>query len=139
MSKRTIRWTREAYFLWLGGQPAVRLATREEAIEPLLEKGRPLGEDHLDRVAKILEVCWSDPLPPDADHHKFIIGPVHTVLHRGLLRSLAPRMTPSALKRLGPSASWWRNEHLAAQADSEVLLWRPGSPWFTQMDARWPS
>ncbi|WP_126223475.1 hypothetical protein [Burkholderia ambifaria] len=151
MSKRELSGLTEAWLVWVGETPAVRVATEHEARNLLLREGRDYefvnGFNRPDMACPVVEILWNESLPDGETFHAWVASPVLTVLRRGQLRKvLARRLPPSKFGSTAKSwyaleprfPAWWPHQYLSAINDPETLVLRGSKPIEAQIDARWP-
>lgn len=73
----------EAWWVWLGEQPAIRVETAAEAASLMLAQAKEYGiansRGRYDMAAPVVELLWDVPLPEDKDFHKTVISVIPTV------------------------------------------------------------
>jgi len=150
MAKRQVIGLTEAWRVWLGESPAVRVATESEAKALILANGKEYGiannQGRCDVASPVAELLWNTPLPDGEVFHKTVISPVNMVLHNGHLRKIIASLSPSRLATISRGwyalepalPAWWPRQYLAAVQDSAVLVLRGGKSLRNQMDAKWP-
>lgn len=140
----------EVWWVWIGEEPAVRVATEVEAKELMLQEGRDYEDANSfkrpDMACPVAEVLWSEPLMDGQSYHKPVCAPVFMVLRRGQLRKVVRRLAPSKFTSMAKSwyaiepelPAWWPNHYLAAINDPNTLVLRGSKPLEVQIDVRWP-
>lgn len=140
----------EAWWVWLGEQPAVRVATEIEARELMLREGRDYeltnSFNRSDMACPVVELLWDEPLAQGKTCHKTVISPVMMVLRQGQLRKVVRRLTPSRFASTAKSwyeleprmPAWWPRQYLSAVNDPETLVLRGSKSVEAQIAARWP-
>lgn len=139
MGRREIIDSRDAWWVWVGGNDAVRVKTEEAAAKLLCEHGGEFTgeqESHCDLANAVREVLWNEPLPEGESFHKTVFDPLMMIVHKGKARKILPRMTASRLKRMPPD---WADLYRAADSDGEVLSIKPKIPLIEQLEGRRPS
>ncbi|CAG9260990.1 hypothetical protein BDI4_660046 [Burkholderia diffusa] len=151
MSRRQTISLTEAWWVWVGEAPAVRVATEQEAIDVMLRHARDfeIGNSHgrSDVARPIVELLRSDPLPEGKCFHKVVFSPVRTVLRRGQLRKVVDHLSPSRFASIAKGwyeleprlPAWLPRQYLAAINDPETLTLRGSKPIEAQIDIRWPN
>ncbi|MEX3555549.1 MAG: hypothetical protein VB131_02605 [Burkholderia gladioli] len=150
MGKREVLGLTEAWWVWVGEAPAVRVATESEARALMLRDGRdyevPNSRGRSDMACPVAEVRWSDPLPEGQTFHKTVCSPVLMVMRLGQLRKVVRHLAPSKFNSTAKSwyalepgvPAWWPRQYLSAVNDDETLVHRGSKPLTEQIDARWP-
>jgi hypothetical protein len=150
MSKREVVGLTEAWWVWIGEKPAVRVATENEARELMLRDGRDYefvnSFNRSDIACPVVEVLWNEPLPEGETFHRTVCSPVLMVLRRGQLRKVVSRLAPSKFANTAKSwfalepglPAWWPRQYLAAMTDPETLVLCGSKPLDAQIDERWP-
>ncbi|WP_432262811.1 hypothetical protein [Cupriavidus sp. TMH.W2] len=150
MGKREVIDLTEAWWVWVGEQPAVRVASAREARALMQREGRDCEQGNRfnrpDIACPVAELLWNEPLPQNATFHRTVCSPVSLVLRRGQLRKVVSRLAPSKFERtargwyaLEPRVpAWWPRQYLDAVDDPGTLVLRGAAPWIAQLDARWP-
>ena len=151
MGKCELIGMREAWWVWLGEQPAVRLDTEADASTLMLENGREYGimnnYNRCDQASPVVELIWNSVLPAGQSHHKTVCSPAVYVLHDGELRKMIRPLTPSKLeaatkgwKALEPKfPAWWAQQYHDSINDPDTLIVRGSKPLVIQLAARWPN
>lgn len=150
MKRKSMKFT-EAWWVWVGDEPAVRVGSELEAMKLLLEEGKEYGIgnsfNRCDMASPILEVLWNKHLPEGATYHNAILAPFFVILHRGVPRKVIKPLTPSRLAQISRSwyalvpelPAWWPKQYDAAINDNAALKVRgKKKPLEDQLDARWP-
>lgn len=150
MGKREIVGMKEAWWVWMGDEPAIRVETEAEARSLMLNHGREYGirnsNNRCDMASPVVEVAWNDALPVGETCHKTVISPVVYVIHNGKLRKTIQPISPSELARITKEWSkqdhglpaWLPRQYLAAMSDPETLIQRGKQPLEVQLNQRWP-
>jgi hypothetical protein len=150
MAKRQVLGISEAWWVWVGEQPAVRVKDASEAHALLIAEGKdyrlPNSDKRPDFACPVAEILWSDPLPVGQAFHKTVISPVETILLNGNLRRIVGYMSPSRYTRTvrswfdsGPGLyAWLPAQYDSAIADPEVLVLRGRKSIIDQLLSRWP-
>lgn len=150
MAKREIIGMSEAWWVWLGEQPAIRVATEVDAASLMLAQGSEYGiansHNRCDMASPVVEVLWNVPLHDGKNHHKTVISPVLYILYKAKLRKVIQHLSPSKLasvskgwEALEPKfPAWWPRQYHEAINDPEALVIRGKKPLELQLAARWP-
>ena len=150
MGKREVIGMTEAWWVWLGEEPAIRVVTEADATSLMLAQGREYGiansHNRSDSARPVVELLWTDPLPAHCSHHKTVVSPVSFVLHGGKLRKVIYPLSPSRLASISKDwyaaeprlPAWWLRQYHAAINDPEALVVRGKKPLVFQLAERWP-
>jgi len=150
MSKREVVALTEAWRVWLGESPAVRVATEEEARQLMLREGRDYALvnsfNRPDMACPVVEILWNEPLPAGLTWHRFVTSTVLMVLRRGKVRKVVKPLAPSEFASKAESwfsleprlPAWWPLQYSSAVQDPETLVLRGTKPLEVQIDSRWP-
>lgn len=149
MAKRQAVALREVWWVWIGEEPAVSVASEEAARQLLLSSGRDysLGNSmgRSDMACAVAEIIWNEPLPDGQDYHKVVVSPSHLILHAGCVRRMIQRLTPSKLASVTNGwpakpgvPAWWPEQYNAALNDPNTLVLRGRRSAITQLAERWP-
>lgn len=152
MGKRQVIGLTEAWWAWIGGNPAIRLETESEARAMMLAQAKEYGitNDHgyrHDVASPVVEVLWNEPLADGKSCHKTVISPVTLVLHNGKLRKVIRPLSPSKLAATSKGwlaleprlPAWWPQQYHSAINDPETLVVRGKKPLELQLAASWPN
>ncbi|WP_454727832.1 MULTISPECIES: hypothetical protein [Cupriavidus] len=124
MAKRQVVSGNEAWWVWLGEAPAVRVASAEEAMTMLKRDGRDCTVRNLtgraDSVCAVLEILWNEPFRDDEEaaqgYHRVVWSPWVHVLWQGAVRGYVCRQWGED--------GWWPAQYDKASADPNTVVLR---------------
>lgn len=124
---------REAYWVWLGENSAIRVASEDAVLSMYLECGQEFNVANsfgrCDQACKVLEIVWDEPLLEGKTCHKTIFSPVDIIKFNGEIRKVIRYQYPSRLVGLRKSwakhgENWWPNEYDQAIVNPDVCVLR---------------
>lgn len=134
MAKRKVIGLQEAWWIWLGEDPAIRVESEEEVKNLILNKGKDYNiknsHGRYDMACPVAEIVWSDPLPEGKKFHKTVISPLILVLHNNKIKKMIEHLSPSKLASVSKSwynlepqiPAWIPNQYNNAYNNKEVLV-----------------
>ena len=150
MAKCKVIGLNEAWWIWIDGQSAVRVASEQAAGDLLRTAPENLTTDdagkRLNVANPVAELLWNKPLLPGQTFHKTVISPVSMVLHQGQCRKIVRHLSPSEFSRIAKGwlglepelPAWWPKQYSEACENPDVLVMRGKKSLCDQINARWP-
>lgn len=134
MSKRKVINLNEAWWVWIGEDPAIRVETQKEAMDLLQSKGKDYtirnSYGRSDFASPVVELLWNTPVPEGQSFHKTVISPVMFVKYNNDIRKMIEYIPPSKSTSLFKSwyelepelPAWIPNQYNEAVNDSNCLI-----------------
>ena len=139
----------EAWWVWLGEEPAIRVASEEAAVNALIASGREYGIENSygrsDMACPVAEILWDKPLPEGKRFHKTVFSPLTMVLHKGVVRKCIGRISPSKLAKLSKGwdqlepkfPSWFPRQYNEALNNPDVFVLQGVRPFLDQLNEKY--
>lgn len=150
MKKKTIA-IKEAWWVWLGEESAIRVENESEARSLLLQSGKEYdicnSYNRSDCASPVAELLWNTPLGEGESFHKTVISPLVIVLHNKELRKVVYNIPPSKQASLFKGwyelepelPAWIPNQYNAAINDVDCLIVKSKKPLIEQLRNKWPN